>query len=218
VSVDFSWAERSTWTPDDQSQFYAKLKRARRINRASYLIRQAEALAKSRWPDGNAIALALLDEATTHGVEAFHRSAFHKLRAECLFRRGDAEAAAAAYDAAFDAQAALPNIRVGLEIAFAWEVATRRIEALYDKAVERLAPVAKESMTLAWPINQYRYFGALAIISDELGDREGARRWATNALAASERVEGPFPRHRSLGVVETPESRTHNDLLRLAAV
>jgi hypothetical protein len=214
--VDYRWAERTTWTTEDQADFHAHLKRARRVNRADYLIRQARALAESDWPNGNMIALDLLAAAAELGITNFRRPGFHQLQAQCLIRTERLDAGLTQYDAAFTAQRLVPNVRCGVHLEFAWLIAVRRIAERYPDAVERLEEFTDTS-DLLWPINQYRYFGALALISDALGDRDGARRWAGDALAAAGRSESAFPRHPKLGLVDQPESGVYNELLRLAA-
>jgi hypothetical protein len=215
--MNISWAERTTWTEADEIEFYARLKRAHASNRARYLLIQAKALASSTWPAGNAIAIKLLSEAAAQGIDSFYAAGFHQLSADGHFRAGATAEALRQYECAFAAQAHLPNVRVGLEIAFAWEVATRRLTGCYELALSRLGAAAADGSTLLWPINQYRYFGALALISDTLGEPESARRWADNALDAARRSEGPFHRHPDVGLVDTPESGVYNELLRIAA-
>jgi hypothetical protein len=215
--MNISWAERTTWAEADELDFYTRLKRARTSNRARYLTMQARALASSSWPAGNAIAIKLLGEAAALGIDSFYAAGYHQLAAECHFRAGDTTEALRQYECAFAAQAQLPNVRVGLEIAFAWEVATRRLRDCYELALSRLGTAAADGSTLLWPINQYRYFGALALISDTLADLESARRCANNALDAASRTDSPFRRHAGVGLVNTPESGTYNELLRIAA-
>jgi tetratricopeptide (TPR) repeat protein len=214
--LDVSWSERTSWTDADQADFFAHLQRARRANRADYLIRQASALAGSAWPRGERIALELLTLAENHGVSDFSRSGFHQLRAQCLLRAGLIVPAVEQYRLGFAAQRRLPNIRRGLHVDFAWRIATARLTEYYEEAMAALEEF-NDPNDLVWPLNQYRYFGALALISDSFGDRDGARRWATNALEAASRDASPFPRHAHLGLVQTPESAAYNELLRLAA-
>ena len=46
-------------------------------------------------------------------------------------------------------------------------------------------------------LQSYMYFGALAFISEGLGDATGAARWAQDALKSAATTSSPFPRHRS---------------------
>jgi tetratricopeptide (TPR) repeat protein len=158
----------------------------------------------------------LLRSAEAAGVDDFYRSGYHQLLAQCLLREEQIAEAIAEYHKAFAAQRRMPNVRLGLQIDFAWQVAVGRLTECYADALAYLGEFT-DTMDLAWPANQYRYFGALAMISEALGDFAGARRWATNALEAASRSESQFPGHPELGLVTRPESGVYNELLRLAA-
>ena len=79
------------------------------------------------------------------------------------------------------------------------------------KAMEQM-----EKTDLIFPINQYKYFGALAIISEAYGDLLNAKRMARDALEAQQK-DGPFSRHKDAGIVRNIEASIHKRLWRLAA-
>jgi hypothetical protein len=67
---------------------------------------------------------------------------------------------------------------------------------------------------LVLPPLQFQYFATLALISADEGDREGASRWAKNALAATNK-QGPFSRHSDVGLVGMTDTDLQIELEQL---
>ncbi len=99
---------------------------------------------------------------------------------------------------------------------FAWFAVVREFTKFYDEVVEAMG--AMEETYLVFPINKYRYFGALALICVFLGDGVYALRMAQNALRAAMEREEPFPRHCTVSVVKKVDERTRLRIEEIAGV
>ena len=108
----------------------------------------------------------------------------------------------------------MPSVRGCAYLEFAWFAATRRLAGIYDEVMAAMSDLQKAD--LLFPLNQYRYFGALALISSDLGDQDYARRMARNALAAAAKETGPFHRHPDFGIVPRGEDEVHARVRSLA--
>jgi hypothetical protein len=211
------WFRRSTWTLGDSEAFFARLARSRTtFHKAQYVAIQASTLLSTG--RSNLVAHAL--ELSTLGVRQYPEPAFlaglHLTRAHCLIALGRDADAILAFRAAFHATRAYPGMKTGAELDFAWWVATAGLRQLFDEALNAMNEFDAKSNAI-WPAHAYRFVGALALISDAMGEREQASRWATDAIAAAEREKSPFRFHRKLGLVKSPPERAHRRLLDLAA-
>jgi hypothetical protein len=73
-----------------------------------------------------------------------------------------------------------------------------------------------QEQDLIFPATQYRYFGALALIADDTGKKDEARRMAQLAIDASDVDRGPFWRSPLLGLFSVRKDRIHVRLAGLA--
>jgi tetratricopeptide (TPR) repeat protein len=192
------WFRCREWTQQNEAEFFRRLKRARH-HRPQYLTIQALTLVDSGSPELAAIALNLvelfLQEYNRH---LFTSQAFHiRARALLLLERG--ADAFQAFEDALAARRLMPNVIDDAWLDYPLAIARRRIRERYPRALdvlnEFLSPHA-----LMLPVQQFRYFATLALISADEGDRDGALRWARNALEACSR-NAPFSRHPDLGLV-----------------
>jgi hypothetical protein len=108
-----------------------------------------------------------------------------------------------------------PNVRGYHYIDFAWYVATNSAVALYPEVLAGAEDNLQEP-DLIFPSNQYRFFGALALIAASSGDRAEARRMAKNAIRAEESKQGPFWRQPFLGLLKGSSDRVRVKLEKLA--
>jgi hypothetical protein len=97
---------------------------------------------------------------------------------------------------------------------YAWYAATSGLSDEFSNVLKAMEQMEKAD--LMFPINQYKYFGALALISEASGDIENARRMARNALEAQEKV-GPFSLHKDAGIVRNIDVSVQKKLRRVAA-
>lgn len=101
---------------------------------------------------------------------------------------------------------------------FAWTVARLRRREYYDEAIAALREFESPG-DLAFPTNAYHYFAALALIADDSGAPDEARRWGGRAIQAASLKKGPFRRHPDFGTLDPAavDVLTHRQLWQLAA-
>ena len=104
------WYQRSTWTPEDQADFQARLKRSRgSSNKAQYLRLQALALQDAGTEVLLEAAVGLLDQLLRDYPDSSLVTSTYRQRAECLADLGRYDEALANYQAALEAQRQAPN-------------------------------------------------------------------------------------------------------------
>ncbi len=172
--------------------------------RAHHLRIQAWTLLETGEPALTHAALDLITELVDKYPEPFELASAQLLRAQCLVRLERLPEAIEAFRASFAAQRTMPNVHIDAYLDFAWLVGTHDLRAHYDEALSVMQEFFESSVAL--PAILYRYFGALAFITQGLGDRESAARWAKNALEAAATQTSPFSRHPGLGLVQSPDA------------
>ena len=214
--TDIEWFRQTDWTPSASAEFERRLARARG-QRSEYLRIQALALAATEMQEFAEAAIGLARRFLALKQAGSGVAQAHATIARAHATLGEIEAAVAAYGLAVDAEYAQPNIRGYHYLDFAWFVATQAVDTQYDEVL-RVIQRNKRDQDLMFPANQYRYFGALALISAAQGDEENARRMAEGALSAAAHERGPFENHPGLGLVARDKSKSHARLQRLAIV
>jgi tetratricopeptide (TPR) repeat protein len=211
------WHPRTAWTAEDQRGFFTRAKLARM--RTQYLLIQASSLANTRTADLATAALTLMDIALSERPDLFYLSNVYLTRAECFVHLGRLEDAVAAFREALQARRALPNVINYAYLEFAWTVARFGMTVYYGEVLDALREF-QQSRDLRFPVNAYRYFGALALIAEDRGDHADGRASALQALRAISEDTGPFSRHPDLGVVDAAHvaRQAHDRLQQLAAV
>jgi tetratricopeptide (TPR) repeat protein len=194
------WYRRSTWTPDDQAAFYARLKKSRSFyNKSQYLRLQAAALQQVGTEPLLLAALTLLDQLAREYPDPSQLACAHHQRAECLADLGRHTEALDAYEASFQAQRQAPNWKTTAYLDFGELVLGLSRKDLYPQAVALLDEFGGDEV---FPVSQYRYATIRALTSEAAGNYADAQEYARRALAAAAKQETPFPRHRKLGLVQ----------------
>jgi tetratricopeptide (TPR) repeat protein len=209
------WYRRSSWTPDDQADFQARLKRSRgSFHKAQYLRLQALALQEVGTEPLLTAALSLLDQLLRDHVDASQLASAHQQRAECLADLGRYEEALISYRAAFEAQRNAPNWRTEAYLGFGELVLGLKLRDMYREAVTVLEEFGGGEV---FPASQYRHATIRALTCDATGDLAGARLYAGRALAAAAKAESPFRYHRQLGLVRFVDPEVMDRLRALCA-
>jgi tetratricopeptide (TPR) repeat protein len=212
----YEWYRHKTWTTEDHQAFLARLGRSRSAyHKAQYLKIQALTLLETTKQEYVQGALDLADLGVKEYPDPFSLGSLHQIRAACFVRIHRTDDAYAAFQESFRATRLIPNLHFGVELDFAWWVATRNLSDFYDEALKRLEE-SKDSQSAFIPAIGYRLFGALALIAKATGDAPNARRWAKQAVAAVNSQESPFPRHRLFGLVRNPDALVLRRLRRMA--
>jgi hypothetical protein len=210
------WFRRTTWTADDERDFFARLARSRGpARKAQYLRIQAVHLAEAQ-PPLHSQALRLLDQVLVDYPDDLMLAQVHVQRGASLVALGRRMDAATALRAALAAQRARPNVQTSAAIDFAWLVAVH--DDLAPLRSEALAVLTDHSAeTEAFPVSRYRRDGARAMLLAAVGDRAGASAAARNALTAAGQLTSGFRHHPKLGLVQSPDEKVHARIIRLAA-
>ena len=207
------WFRRQTWSATDEAEFETKLARARG-QRSQYLHIQALTLAETEDPALADPAIALANRQLQEDPEGVFRTQVLCTIARASASTADVAGAVDAYRRAAKAEEE-GGVRCCAYLQFAWFAVNRNLTELYKEVLSIMDSSMKDS-DLVFPAAQYKYFGALALISEELGDSENAGRMARNALEAAVKRRSPFDRHPSVGLVENTDTAIHREIERLA--
>lgn len=185
------WFRSTVWNPQVEEQFYAKLSRARRRSRPQYICIQAYHLCQGH-PH---VALRLLDEYFLLG-DHFNDNRAYVFRAEAHLAIGETDKAIEAYELALAREEEYPQSRTDTRLELPFLIASRRINAKYERALELLGTPG----TLLFPIQRFKYHASLALIyADSQQDLS-----TSHAIAALQEARADIsglPYHPELGVV-----------------
>ena len=185
------WWRNTSWNEDIEAAFFNKFARAK--NKSFYLRNQARFLASSH-PE---VALRLLDHYFKLGADSSEAEAhFYRARAHVALRSMDA--AVIAFEAVLAREDALPNFRTWAFHELPVLIATERMSAHYDRAIQVLM---KHRNWLTFPVQHYQWHGALALILHERGQTLEAANEAKQALEAAKMTDSGFQYHPNLGLV-----------------
>lgn len=205
------WYRWPDWSPADQVDFEARLKRSWSSNRHQYLRIKGLALAADGQTDAaKALFLRVLDSEDEFS-ELSKAGALENL-ADLHMHSDPAEAER--YLRRLLAEYPTLNATTGMaEVTLAEILVKRRNQSSVIEAMELLrAWVARDRSP--FPINMFRWHLVLIDAAEIMGDRETARSSARTALELVEM--GPvFPRHKTVGVVHA-EAKTLKRLKKLA--
>ena len=193
------WYRRTNWTLRSSTEFENKLSRSRG-SRSEYLRIQALTLASTRKRKLADPAIHLAERFLEENPGGLFRAQAYSTLALAYSTLGKRTEAIDAHRSAMEAEIAQPNVRGYCYLDFAWFVAFQNLTDLYDEATDALSAGFNER-DLIFPVNQFRYFGALAIFAEHGENTAKVHRLASSALDAAAASVGPFSRHPSLGVV-----------------
>jgi tetratricopeptide (TPR) repeat protein len=185
------WWRNAAWNEEVEATFFRKLGRAR--NKVWYLCNQARALASTH-PE---VALRLLDQYFSLGGDLGQAEA-HFYRARAYIALRDVHAAIRSFEAALAREEAFPNFQTWAFLELPVLIALERRSELYDRAIEVLG---LRKSRLAFPVQHYKWHGALALILHEQGWAAEARNAAKQALEAAKMTHSGYQYHPNVGLV-----------------
>ena len=185
------WYRNTTWNPEIEAAFTAKLRRAR--DKSQYLRIQASILA-GRKPD---VALQLLEQYFSLGDHFDHAQAYLD-RAKAHLAKGDVAAALESFEAALSQERLRPNLLTYAYLDLPYLIATQRLSKRYAQALEILDAGQNR---LTFPVDRYLWNGARALILQDQARLSEARLHAQIALEAASETQSGFRYHQQLGLV-----------------
>jgi tetratricopeptide (TPR) repeat protein len=191
VGRRLDWCQNTSWNADIEAAYFDKLARAK--SKLLYLRIQARFLAPSH-PE---VALRLLDQYFALGADSSEAEAhFYRARAYVALR--DVDAAILSFEATLAREEAFPLFRTWAFHELPVLIATERISARYDRAIQVLM---KSKHWLTFPVQHYQWHGALALILHEQDQTLEAKNEARQALEAARTTQSGFQYHPNLGLV-----------------
>jgi tetratricopeptide (TPR) repeat protein len=185
------WYRNTTWDHSIEQAFEAKLRQAR--DKEQYLRIQACTLVRSH-PD---VALELLNRYFALPNDFDHAQA-HVDRATALVSLGRIEEAMASYEAALAREALFPKLQTQAYLELPYLIATRKIRNRFARALELLQT---HQGRLIFPVDQFRWYAARALIAADTREGEVAEAHAVRALETAAEEHSGFRYHPSVGLV-----------------
>jgi tetratricopeptide (TPR) repeat protein len=193
------WFRRITWTKEDETEYFAKLKRARQWSRPQYLFLQAFALTGTGNPKLLDVAESLIQKLFTDNPDDKHtRSGSLELLGDIYRHRGETDAAIAYYKQAIDFEKSYPNVQGPAFLKFS-ELVVKLEKHEYFPFLEEL--LSDKIEKYPFPIYKYKIYAILSIINKTKGDNESAERFATLAKEHAAATTSGFRYHPTVGVV-----------------
>ncbi len=210
------WFLKTTWSETDQADFFARLKRSRSVgHKAQYLVRQARELENVGSPELLPAAISLLDKMLAEFPEPFFLSQAHGQKASCLGKLGKVDEAITHYRLALDAEKTFPNLRTGVVHDFGIFVAENKLSQLYDEAL-----IALDKMRMPgtpFPNDVFREYGIRALIAEDRGELESAKKFAQTGLESAAKDRSGFRNHPDFGLVKDKETKFYKAVEAIAA-
>jgi 2-polyprenyl-3-methyl-5-hydroxy-6-metoxy-1,4-benzoquinol methylase len=116
----------------------------------------------------------------------------------CRNEKGNIEAAIVAYESSLTRQAEFPKLRTQSYLWLPLLIATRTLKPRYEQAMSVLE--ANQGRVM-FPVDQFYWNAARALIFNDCGDALEARRAATRALDAAAKARSGLDKHPKLGLV-----------------
>lgn len=208
------WYRQTDWTDEIAAEFEQRLSRSRG-QRSEYLRIQALTLVEQNKLSLAPAAIGLAKRQLELSGEGISAAQVWATIAKAYAKLGQRDDAVEAYRQSIRREAERPNVRGYHYIDFAWYAATSSAVELYQEVIAAIENNFR-AQDLVFPATQFRYFGALALIADDSGNRGEAKRMAQNAIDASRAERGPFWRHQLLGLFAGRKDDVHTRLERLA--
>ena len=191
------WFRTPDWSPDAQTDFEARLSRARPFNRAQYLRIKGLALAEGGEKRGARQLWERVLDNTEESATTQRASALEHLGD--LYTDDDSAAAEQRFRRLIAEHPTLSGTSHTAEIALAELLIDKGDRASLEEALDLLNSFLERG-TSQFPSVLFRWHLALIRIAQATGERETVQRAARTALDLAGR--GPvFPRHKTVGVV-----------------
>jgi tetratricopeptide (TPR) repeat protein len=198
------WYRRKTWTKTDEEEYFAKLSRARKDGRPQYLKIQAIELVETKDLKLLDIAELLIQKLfTDYPDDKLERSSSLETLGDIYKLRQQFDRAIEFYKKAIDFEEIYPNVQTQAYLEFSELVVKHKIQDHYDFAEQIVSKRIKGSI---FPIEKYKAFSILSIISSFKGDKAKAEEFAVFADKNASAETSGLRYHKYLGIVKERDS------------
>ena len=210
------WYRKTTWTDDDQADYFAHFERSRNTSRAQYLKIQAYYLFETGRRKEIMTALELINLALEKYPERIFLAELLEQKAKCLDKLRKINEAVENFLLSLQAMREIPNVNPGTPYAFGLFVIDHKIDKLYDEVLSVLDEFDLFKDPLVFPIIEYYSYGIRAIIFYRKRNIDDARVFAKKAIVASEKQYSGLVRHPEFGLVSKKADVLHIELRRIS--
>ena len=168
------WFRQSSWTEQDKASFFERLNRSRGSSRAQYIRIQAFHLAEANIHDAAIELLNLLLEKYPGKLEL---ASAHLQLAHSFAALQNHEASLEHFRLALKAEENIPQVQTNAWLDFPWYVITRKMSKYYEEVKDIIEQHERSTL---FPIQEYRLAAIQAIIADEHGQHDEARKTGYN--------------------------------------
>jgi tetratricopeptide (TPR) repeat protein len=194
------WYRKTTWTTEDETAFFLKLKRAHKDSRPQYLKLQAFTLAETNNDKLLIVALNLLEKYFNACLDNdIFQSDAYNIKGDIYYKQGKYDMALESYKNAVDFEKKYPQIRTNAYLQYSELVIQLNRTELFEN-IETL--LLERNGEIDFPKNKYLKNSILSIIYKHKKDMEKANYYKTLAEEAANAEESVFRWHRKLGLVE----------------
>ncbi len=199
------WFRKTSWSPEDEQDFYYRLKRARTDStKAQYLRIQAYHLVHDARPPLPSSALRLLNHLINEFPDSFQIAQALKQKAACMEMLSQKDEVILTFRQAIAHELAFPNVKTGVTVDFPFYIVEKGLTELYDEAwdiLDRDKLAIVPNGTSPFPITRFRFNTAAALILNHKKKPSLAREHALKALEDASTRHSDFNRHKDLGLV-----------------
>ena len=197
------WFRRSTWTQEDEIEFFKKLKRAQKYNIPQYLRIQANYLYETKDHELLHVAKSLACKVLTDCLDAeFVDSQIaptYQLLGRIYEELGENDKAILHYQKALEQERVYPNSRTDAYLDYAEIIVKTQRTELFPEAEKILHEQVEHAY---FPAQKYKLCIILAIINKHRGDDVEAQKFTALAKQNADADTSGLRYHKTLGLVK----------------
>jgi tetratricopeptide (TPR) repeat protein len=194
------WYRKTTWTTEDENEFFLKLKKSQKHNRPQYLRIQASTLNDTNNSKLLIVALNLLEKYfTDYPDDKFDRSLAFKLNGDIYYKIKKYDIALENYKNAIDFEKSYLQIKTDAYLNYSELVIQLNRTDLFEN-VETI--LLEQTEKLDFPKNKYIKNAVLSIVYKHKNNEEKANYYKALADEAANAAGSDFRWHKKMGLVE----------------
>ena len=197
------WYRRSTWTNEDEAEFFKKLGRAQKSNRPQYLRIQALHLYQTMNHEllrvAESLAYKMLNEYSDSDFIRLQIASAYELLGKIYEELGEHDKAILHYQKALEQENIYPNCLTDAYLNYAeLVIRIQRVEMFSE--VEKI--LLEREQRAVFPIQKYKRYIILAIIDKYRGNDAEAQEYMVLAKQNASADTSGFRYHKTLGLVK----------------